>query len=49
MQYCLDRAKPEGMNVKTWRRTLVQKYLENNPDHKPRDVLAWLKSQKPNP
>ena len=35
-----DRDKPEGINMKTWRRKQVKKYLKANPDCKPKDVLA---------
>ena len=41
--------KPEQMNEKTQRRQQIEKYLEKNPEHKPKDLLDWLKSQDPNP
>ena len=36
-----DRDKPEGINMKTWRRKQqVEKYVKANPGCKPKDVLA---------
>ena len=49
MVYKWDFNKPAEMNVKTWRRIQLQRYIASNPDHKPRDVIKRLQSQSPNP
>ena len=35
-----DRDKPEGINMKTWCRKQVEKYVKANPGCKTKDVLA---------
>ena len=49
MPYFWDRAKAEDVNVKTWRPLQIEQYIKIHPNHEPRDVLDWLKSQNPNP
>ena len=44
-----DSNKPEETNIKTWRRIQLERYIAFYPDHKPRDVIKWLKTQNPNP
>lgn len=44
-----DRDKPEGMNLKSWRRNQVEKYVKAYPGCKPKDVLLWIRSQTPDP
>ena len=44
-----DAAKPIAMNEKSWRRVQIAKFLKLNPNCKPKDVLAWVMSQVPNP
>ena len=39
MVYHWARDRPENINIKSWRRQQMQKYLEHHPDSKPKDVL----------
>ena len=34
-----DTCRPDDVNQNKWRRFQVSKYLEDNPSHKPRQVL----------
>ena len=49
MVYQWDRAKPDTVNERTWRRQQIEKYIFENSNQKPQDVLNWIRSQNPNP
>ena len=44
-----DTVKPIDMNEKSWRRKQIVKFMNANPNCKPKDVFAWIMSQIPNP
>lgn len=41
--------KPIIVNDKTWRRKQITKFMNVNPECKPKDVFSWIMSQIPNP
>ena len=49
MEYRWDRFKPNGISDTKWKRDQISKFLRRNPGTKPRNVLAWINSQTPNP
>ena len=44
-----DKSKPIGTNDKSWHRLQITKFVEANPQCKPKDVFAWVSSHDPNP
>ena len=45
-----DQAKPNGCNIKTWRRKQVQNFVIAHPHlSKPKEVMKWILAHNPNP
>ena len=43
-----DKSKPIGTNDKSLNRLQITKFVEANPQCKPKDVFAWVSSHDPN-
>ena len=41
--------KPENYSIYQWRRVQVQKYIDEKPNAKGKEVLTWIRAQKTNP
>ena len=44
-----DTRKPLGVGDNEWRKSQLTRYIERYPNDKPKAVIAWIRSQSPNP
>ena len=44
-----DTKVPPGVTVHDWRRFQLRRYIECYPEHKPKNIIVWIKAQKTNP
>lgn len=44
-----DMRKPFDIDDNEWRKVQLTRYIERFPSDKPKSVIAWIRSQSPNP